>query len=87
MIKHVIVMNATLQTIDFLSGRIINHRGFVDSLSWVQDKMSFLESVCHFMPSDFSINELPGALYLYCHRPIRKGCRKEIDIVYVLTYI
>ncbi len=80
-------MKATLQTIDFLSGRITNHRCLVDSQSWIQDKLSFLENVYHFVPSDFTIENLPGAVYLYCHRPKRKGCRKEIDIAFVLTYM
>ena len=88
LIKNALDMKATIQTLDFDSKKVTNHRGVIEDVySWIETKIDFLVSVCHFVPTDFTIERLPVAIYLYCYRPRRPKCRKVMNFAYVLTFV
>ena len=88
LIKIALDMKATIQTLDFDANRVTNHRGIIDDVySWIESKIDFLISVHHFEPTDFTVENLPGAVYLYCYRPRRPKCRKVMNFAFVLTFV
>lgn len=79
-------MKAKVQTITD-TGKVINHRGFVDAATWIDGKINFLMTVCKF--DDYKVTVTGNVYRLVAWRKAGKpGTRgKAMNVTHIVTVV